>query len=69
MCHSPSISRRRVTAVRHEGEPFGVGDEVARQPDRTDQRTVDRLFIVEMKAVTGVPDAVDALIEIDPLLA
>ena len=28
-----------------------------------------RLFVVEMKAVIGVPDAMDALIERDPFVA
>ena len=66
--HQPE-RRRGVAAIRHEGDPLGIGDEVARQPDRADQRAVDRLFIVEMKAVAGVADAVDAFVEIDPVLA
>ena len=59
----------RVAAVLHEGEPFGIGDEVARQFDRADQRAVRGLFIVEMKAVVGMPDGVDALVEGDPFVA
>ena len=60
--HQPE-RRRRVAAVLHEGEPLGVGDEMARQPDRADQRAVRRFFVVEMKAVVGVADGVDALVE------
>ena len=66
--HQPE-RRRRVAAVRHEGEPFGVGDEIARQLDRPDQGAMRRLLIVEMKAVAGMPDGVDALVERDPFVA
>jgi len=53
--HQPE-RRRRVAAVRHESDPLGIGDEVARQTNRAHQCAVDRLFIVEMKAVAGVAD-------------
>ena len=65
----PSISHSvgvRVAAVLHEGEPFGIGDEVAGELDRADQRAVRGLLIVEMEAVVGVADGVDALVEGDP---
>jgi hypothetical protein len=55
-------------AVRHEGAPFGIGNEVAGEPDRANQRAVRGLFIVEMEAAVGVPDGVNALIERDPFL-
>src|SRR5258708_626009 len=60
---------RRVTAVLHEGEPLGVGDEDTREFYWTHQRAMRRLFVVEMEAVVGVPDRVDALVERDPFLA
>ena len=60
--HQPQ-RRGRVAAVLHEGEPFGIGDEVAGELDRSDQRAMRRLLIVEMKAVVGMSDGVDALVE------
>ena len=66
--HQPQ-RRRPVAAVLDEGEPVGIGDEVAREFDRADQRTVRRLFIVEMKTVVAVPDRVNALVERDPFFA
>src|SRR3981189_468256 len=65
--HQPQ-RRRRVAAVLHEGEPFGVGDEVAGEFHGADQRAVGRLLIVEMEAVVGVTDGMDALVERDPFL-
>ena len=66
--HQPQ-RRRRVAAVVHEVEPIGIGDEIARQPDRADQRAMRGLLIVEMKGVAGMPDGVDALVERDPFVA
>src|SRR5215213_8226916 len=66
--HQPE-RRRGVTAGQHEGEPFGVGDEVPGEFDGADQRAVRWLFIVEMKAVVAVSDGVDALVERDPVVA
>jgi hypothetical protein len=66
--HQPQ-RRGAVAAVLHEGQPFGVGDEVAGQPDRADQGAVRGLFIVEMEAVVAVADGVDSLVEGDPFLA
>ena len=37
--------------------------------DRADQRAVRRLLVVEMKAVVGMADGVDALVERDPVIA
>ncbi len=53
----------------HECEPFGVGDEVARELHRSHQRAVRGFFVVEMKRIVGVPDGVDALAEGDPFVA
>ena len=58
-----------VAAVFHEGQPFGIGDEVAGEPDRADKSAVRGLFIVEMEAVVGMPDGVDALVDGDPFLS
>ena len=66
--HQPQ-RRRPVAAVLDEGKPFGIGDEVAREFNRADQRAVRRLFIVEMKTVVAVPDRVNALVERDPFFA
>ena len=66
--HQPQRGRA-VAAVLHEGQPFGIGDEVAGEPDRADQGAVRRLFIVEMETVVGMPDGVDALVEGDPFLS
>src|SRR5579863_1949446 len=66
--HQPE-RRRRIAAVRHEREPFGVGDEVARKAHRTDKSTVGGLLIVEMKGLAGMPDAADALVDIEPFIA
>jgi len=66
--HQPQ-RRGRIAAVLHEGEPFGIGDEIARQPYGPDQGPVRGFLIVEMKAVVAVADAVDALVERRPLLA
>ena len=66
--HQPQ-RRRAVAAVLHEGQPFGIGDEVAGEPDRADEGAVRGLFIVEMEAVVAVADGVDALVEGDPFLA
>ena len=65
--HQPQ-RRRGVAAILHECEPLGVGDEVAREPDRSDQGAVRWLFIVEMEYFAGMPDGVDALIERDPFV-
>ena len=51
--HQPQRGRA-VAAVLHEGQPFGIGDEVAGKPDRADQGAVRGLFIVEMEAVVSV---------------
>ena len=66
--HQPE-RRGVVAAVLHEGEPLGVGDEIAAKLHRADQRAVRRLFVVEMKAVVGMADGVDALVEADPFVA
>src|SRR2546426_12750517 len=66
--HQPQ-RRRRVAAVLHEGEPFGIGDEVAGEFYRADQRPVRGLLIVKMKAVVAMADGMDALVEGDPFLA
>ena len=65
--HQPE-RRGRIAAVRHEGEPLGVGDEVARQADRADQGAVDRFLIVEMESLAGVSDAVDAFLDCNPFV-
>ena len=65
--HQPQ-RRGGVAAVLHEGEPFGVGDEVAGKLDRPDQRAVRRLLIVEMKTVVGVAYSVDAFAQGDPFV-
>ena len=57
-----------VAIIRHEGEPLGIGDEVARQPDGADECTMRRLLVVEMEAVVRVPDGVDAFVECGPLI-
>ena len=61
--------RGRIAAVLHEGEPFGVGNEMAGEFDRADQRAVRRLLIVEMKAVVRMADGMDAFVEGDPFVA
>src|SRR5260221_6362164 len=66
--HQPE-RRRAIAAVLDEGEPFAVGDEVARQPDGTDEGAVHRLLIVEMEAVVAVADRMDAFAEREPRLA
>jgi hypothetical protein len=66
--HQPQ-RRRAIAAILNEFEPFAIGDEIARQFYRADQGAMRGFFIVEMKAVAGVADGVDALVEGDPLLA
>ena len=66
--HQPQ-RRRAIAATIHELQPLGIGDEVAVQPDRTDQSAMGRFFIVEMKTVVGMPDGVDALVQRDPRVA
>src|ERR1700730_13725395 len=61
--------RRRVAAVFHEGEPFGIGDEVAVELDRADQRAMRRLLIVEMKAVVAMTNGMNALVPRAPWIA
>src|SRR5579863_4419333 len=65
--HQPE-RRRRIAAVRHEGEPLGIGDKVARKTHRTDKGTVGRFLVVEVKGLAGMPDAVDALVDIKPFV-
>src|ERR1700759_5598775 len=43
----------RIAVVLHEGEPIGIGDEIAVQPDRADQRAMRRLLVVEMEGVVA----------------
>ena len=66
--HQPQRGRA-VAAVLHEGQPFGIGNEVAGEPDRADEGAMRGLFIVEMEAVVAVSDGVDALVERDPFLS
>ncbi len=58
--HQPQC-RGAVAAIGHEGHPLAVGDEIARQLHRADQRAVRRLLVVEMEGIGLVSDAVDAL--------
>jgi len=66
--HQPE-RRRGVAAVGHEGEPLGIGDEVARQLHRTDEGAVRGLLIVEMEGLAGMSDRVDALAQRNPFIA
>ena len=66
--HQPQRGRA-VAAILHEGQPFGIGDEVTGEPDRADKGAVGGLFIVEMEAVVAMPNGVDALVEGDPFFS
>ena len=66
--HQPE-RRGRIAAVIHESEPFGIADEIARDADRANERAMRRLFVVEMKAVVGVANAMNAFLQFEPFLA
>src|SRR5215472_7729835 len=66
--HQPE-RRGGIAAVLHESEPFGVGDEVAVEPDRPDECAMRRLLVVEMKTVVGVADRMYAFVQRDPFLS
>ena len=57
--HQPE-RRHGVAAILHEGEPLTVGDEVAGDLHRTNQRAMRRPFVVEAIAVVVMADGVDA---------
>src|SRR5258707_377180 len=63
--HQPERGRA-VAAVLHEGQPFGIGDEVAGEPDRANEGAVRGLFIVEMEAVVAGSDGLDPLVGGEP---
>ncbi|WP_449340936.1 low temperature requirement protein A [Streptomyces canarius] len=65
--HQPQ-RRLAIAAVIHEGEPLGVGDEIACGFRGRPARGA-RAFVVEMEAVVGMPDGVDAFDQRRPRVA
>src|SRR3954451_17874503 len=58
-----------IAAVADEGEPFAIRYEIARDPDRTDERAMRRVLVVEMRAVVDMADVMDAFVQRQPVLA
>ena len=59
---SQSVARA-IAAVRHEGQPFAVGDQAVGEREGLQQRLVARPLVVEGEAVAVVADLDDAAVE------